>query len=90
MVMKIEKMMELLEEKGVHVVGTTEDFYRAKGEVVGIWISAESTPELFDYWSMKIEWMNCFGVKPELDTLVRKNGWWFEWHDAGTMMAWPS
>ena len=88
--MKIEKMMELLEKQGVYVCGTTDDFYNSREEVVGIWVAADHTPELFDYWSMNMEWMNCFGVKPELDELVRKNGWWFEWHDAGTMMAWPS
>ena len=86
----IKAMMAALEKVGARVCGTTDDFYKEKNEVVGIWISAESTPEFFDYWSMKMEWMNCFGVNPKLDALVRKSGWYYEWHDAGTMMVWPN
>jgi hypothetical protein len=63
--MKRETLMQKLSDKGVHVVGTTEDFYGYENGD-GIWISAESTPQLFDYWSSK--WANqllwwCFGPK---------------------------
>ena len=84
--------MQKLSDKGVHVVGTTEDFYqgyRLEADMVkGIWISAESTPQLFDYWSGK--WANTFGVDPKLNTLVENSGWYFEWYDPGTMMIWPN
>jgi hypothetical protein len=84
----IKAMMAALEKVGAKVCGTTDDFYNEKNEVVGIWVAAESTPDLFDYWSKA--WSNTFGVKPSLDTLVEESGWYFEWYDAGTMMVWPN
>jgi hypothetical protein len=84
----IKAMMTLLELKGAHVCGTASEFYGYKTEVEGIWISAESTPSLFDYWSE--EWMGTFGVEPKLNALVEKNGGYFEWYDPGTMMVWPN
>lgn len=77
-------MIEALKDKGVHVVGTTQDF-GIGGE--GIWISGESSPRLFNYYSE--EWMDTFGVQPALNDFVEENGWYFEWYDAGTMMVWP-
>ena len=50
---EIDKMMDLLTDMGVHVCGTTEDFYGGRDDNSGengIWISGESTPELFDYY----------------------------------------
>ena len=68
--------MEALTAKGVHVVGTTREFGTG-GD--GIWISGESTPDLFDYWA--------FGIDAKLEKFVDDNGWYFEWYDAGTVMA---
>jgi len=78
-----DKMMEALKAKGVHVVGTTKDF-GIGGE--GIWVSGESTTDLFDYYAEM--WYDTFGVQPELNQFVEDNGWYFEWYDAGTMMIW--
>jgi len=91
MVMKakgIKAMMTALEAKGVHVCGTTDEFYSTKNENNGIWISAESTPSLFDYWSE--EWGDTFGVQPKLNTMVEDSGWYFEWQDPGTIMVWEN
>ena len=80
-----DKMIIALRKKGVDVCGTTKDF-GIGGE--GIWISGESDPRLFDYYSER--WMDTFGVQPKLNDFVEENGWYFEWYDAGTMMVWPS
>jgi hypothetical protein len=90
MVMKtkgIEKMMSTLTKKGVHVCGTTDEFYGIKGDNNGIWIAADSNPELFDYYSEV--WNDTFGVDSYLHAMVEGSGWYFEWHDPGTMMVWP-
>jgi len=29
-------------------------------------------------------------VDPKLNAMVENNGWFFEWHDAGTMMVWEN
>jgi hypothetical protein len=68
--------------------GTTDEFYGSKNDNNGIWISAESTPDLFNYWSEV--WGDTFGVDPKLNTMVEDSGWYFEWHDAGTMMVWEN
>jgi hypothetical protein len=78
-VMTRKRMMEALTAKGVHVAGTTREF-GIGGD--GIWISGESTTDLFDYWSS--------GVDPELEKFVNDNGWYFEWYDPGTMMVWEA
>ena len=85
-VLNQEQMMDALADMGVRVCGTSEEFSGRKGN--GIWISAESTPDLFDYWSGF--WADTFGIEPKLDEFVEKSGWYFEWHDAGTMMCWPN
>tara|TARA_B110000211_G_scaffold116290_1_gene134728 strand:- start:157 stop:429 length:273 start_codon:yes stop_codon:yes gene_type:complete len=85
---KIEDMMELLRTMGASVVGTTDDFYGEANDNNGIWISAESTPSLFNYYSEA--WGNTFGVNPELNDVVEQHGWFFEWYDAGTMMVWEN
>ena len=79
-----DKMIIALREKGVDVCGTTKEFGIGDG---GIWISGESHPSLFDYYSEG--WMDTFGVQPKLNDFVEENGWYFEWYDAGTMMVWP-
>ncbi len=85
---KIKEMMALLEENGVRVCGTTDEFYGEKNENNGIWVAADYTPELFDYWSEK--WGDTFGVQPKLNTMVETSGWFFEWFDSGTMMVWKN
>ena len=82
----IKAMMTALNSKGVKVSGTASEFYGAKAFNEGIWVAAEYTPDLFDYWSEG--WADTFGVKPSLNKMVEKEGWYFEWHDAGTMIVW--
>ena len=86
----ILQMIDLLKKRGVHVCGTNDDFYNTRGTGLpnGIWISGESTPELFDYYSSS--WANTFGVEPKINAMVEKYGWYFEWYDPGTMMLWKN
>jgi hypothetical protein len=85
-VLNRDEMMTWLKTKGVNVVGTTEQFY-GEGEGKGIWVSGEDS-DLFDYY--RESWYNTFGVQPKLNEQTEKRGWYYEWHDAGTMMLWPS
>ena len=85
---EIKAMMTALKSKGVKVSGTASEFYGAKASNEGIWVAAEYTPSLFDYYSPA--WGDTFGVEPKLNQMVEDNGWYFEWHDAGTMMVWES
>lgn len=71
---------------------TTEEFSGSKG---GIWTSGEEPPEdkdglpLFDYWAEDYqEKYYVFGVRVHLHNFLKRNGWYGEWHDAGTMMLW--
>jgi hypothetical protein len=84
----IKAMMTALKSKGVKVSGTASEFYGAKASNEGIWVAAEYTPSLFDYYSSA--WGDTFGVEPKLNQMVEDNGWYFEWHDAGTMMVWEA
>jgi hypothetical protein len=84
----IKSMMSTLEKKGLHVCGTTDEFYGYKNDNNGIWVAADSNPEVFDYYSER--WMNTFGVDPKLNEVVENAGWYFEWYDPGTMMVWES
>jgi len=84
----IKSMMSTLTKKGVHVCGTTDEFYGTKNENNGIWVAADSNPEVFDYYSER--WMDTFGVDPKLNEVVESNGWYFEWYDPGTMMVWEN
>jgi len=83
---KMKAMMTLLEENGVRVCGTTDEFYGEKNENNGIWVAADYTPELFDYWNSKVP----FGINEKLNKLVEDSGWYFEWYDPGTMMVWKN
>ena len=83
---KMKTMMALLEENGVRVCGTAADFYSSKTENEGIWVAADYTPELFDYWNSKVP----FGINEKLNKLVEASGWYFEWYDPGTMMVWKN
>lgn len=82
----IKSMMAALEKAGAQVCGTTDEFFGGGYDNKGIWVAADHTPELFDYDSS--EWLDTFGVHPQLDKLVEDNGWYFEWYDPGTMMVW--
>ena len=82
--MNREQMIDLLKTLGVNVRGTSEDFNRSAG---GIWIAADSNTSFFDYYSER--WVDTFGVDPLLARVLDKNKWYFEWYDAGTMMACP-
>ena len=86
----MKAMMSALEKKGVKVVGSTEEFFgrASKNQNIGIWVAADSTPELFDYDSR--EWINTFGIKPSINKVVEDGGWYFEWYDPGTMMVWKN
>jgi len=91
MVMKakgIKAMMKALEAKGVKVCGPATEFFGHRIDNEGIWVAADHTPELFDYWSES--WGDTFGVEPKLNAMVEKSGWFFEWFDSGTMMVWES
>jgi hypothetical protein len=81
-----EQMMAWLETKGVRVVGTTEQFY-GESAGTGIWVSGEENNNLFDYY--RESWYNSHGVQPKLNEQTEKRGWYYEWHDAGTMMLYP-
>jgi hypothetical protein len=59
-----------------------------KNDNKGIWVAAEYTPELFDYYSEV--WGDTFGVNPSINKVVEDNGWYFEWYDPGTMMVWKN
>ncbi len=80
----IKAVMTLLEKKGCKVCGTTEDFYGRHNGTLGVWIAADHTPELFNYWSS-----NGVLISSKLNKAVEKSGWWFEWNDPGTIMVWP-
>ena len=84
----IKSMMSTLTKLGVHVCGTTDEFYGEKNDNNGIWVAADSNPEMFDYYSE--HWMDTFGVDPKLNKVVENAGWFFEWYDPGTMMVWES
>ena len=84
--MKLENLMNALTKKGIRVCGTTKDFNHDFDDN-GIWIAADSTPDLFEYWCEG--WINTYGVEPKLNAFVEDNGWYFEWYDPGTMMCWP-
>lgn len=67
-----------LESLGVHVCGSVREFGYAGGEDA-VWVAADSTPDLFDYWN--------HDTHPSLEALVEKHGYYFEWNDPGTIMA---
>lgn len=78
-----EEMMEILKDHGVDVLGTSEEF---DGSVGGIWINGEGDDYRINYWSENPDFV--FGIHPSLDVVADEFGWFFEWHDAGTLMCW--
>lgn len=85
MAMKRNKFMAELKKKKVHVCGTTEEFDGSKG---GVWCSAEHTDHFDRYIIDNEEKHYVMGVKKDLEQFANDNGWFFEWHDCGTIMAW--
>lgn len=83
--MNREQIRKALEEKGLSIVGTTEEF---NGGIGGLWISAEAGDDYFNYYAEG--WHDTFGVDPALNQFVEDNGWYFEWYDPGTIMLWLS
>ena len=71
-------------------ISTTEEFNGSEG---GIWLSGEDGTTdrngnvLFNYWS-EDHTNRTFGVINHLNNFVERNGWFFEWNDAGTIMLW--
>lgn len=87
-----EKMLEMLSDYTA-ITGTTEDFDGSEG---GIWISAENGScddnglPYFEYYSDPVmEDSYTMGVLTTLNNFAEKNGWCFEWYDAGTIMVYP-
>ena len=79
-----EMMLWLSQQGGCHVVGTTEEF---DGEEDGIWIAADSTPKLFQYYSQGKPGFEA-GVEKKLHTQTGQRGWYFQFNDPGTVMVW--
>lgn len=70
---------------------TTEEFNGSQG---GIWTSGEDrikARDRFDLFNYYSESYNKYeiGVHREIYDLLRENGWYAEWYDAGTVMLWP-
>jgi len=72
----IEQFRALLVAKGARVT-------RDDGRL--IFINAEASPNLFDYWNDNFY----LGVSDEMVELSEEYGWYFEWEDAGTLVAVP-
>ena len=71
---------------------TTEEFNGNEG---GIWTSGEDAPmdrtymPIFDYYVEDYKEANyIMGVRVHLHEFLKRNGWYAEWYDAGTMMLW--
>lgn len=85
------KMMEILENTYPGLwMNYSEDF---NGSKYGIWICAEdgvvdrNGDELFDYYAMNHR-KYMFGVVKHLSNWAQRAGWYFEWHDPGTIFMW--
>jgi hypothetical protein len=74
------KIANELESLGAHVCGSVYDFGYVGGED-SVWIAADSTPHFFNYYDGKID--------ERLELALEKHGYYFEWHDPGTIMAYP-
>ena len=64
-------------------VRTTEEF---DGQTEGIWTSGEHEGKdglhFADYYSMS--------THPKIEKLLENAGWFYEWHDAGTIMIYEN
>lgn len=43
--------------------------------------------EIFDYWTTS--GLYAIGVIEHLDRWVKRNGWWFQWENAGVIKLYP-
>ena len=66
---------------------TVEEFYDEEPKENGaIWTGGEGDPSIdgvgiFDYWQ---------GNNPDVEKYLSDNGWYVEWHDAGTVHIYQS
>jgi hypothetical protein len=84
----LDKIADQLERQfNISTEGSNFDFdgYREGQLATGLWISAESYPEYFDYWSMSGQ-----KVSRELEDFADRNNLWWEWNDAGTILLWEN
>ena len=85
-----EELMDLIETKyKIKTVRTSEEF---NGQTEGIWMAGDNGEELsgnsiFDYYNGSAKYAN--GVLKPFRATIEKCGWWLEWNDPGTIMAWP-
>ena len=86
-----EKLIAKLERAYPNMfLRTTEEFDGSEG---GIWTSGEESPEdrqgleLFDYYSENHDLYD-LGVRIHFNNFLDRQGWYAEWHDAGTIMLW--
>jgi len=76
------RLESYLKSKGINVCGTISQFYGHEA-CEGLWISAEDTPNYFNYYNEN--WLDTFGVNPKLSAWAERKGYYFEWNDAGTI-----
>ena len=94
-VIRRESLMAKLKSKYPKMfLRTTEEFDGGSG---GIWTSAEDGLSdskgyrLFDYYAEDYKEVNyIMGVRKSLHEFLEKNGWYCEFHDAGTVMIYPN
>ena len=84
--MKRNAFRKKLEAMGVQVNGTTEEFSGSKG---GLWLSAEEGDAFNDgAWEFDPkEEKYTMGIRNDVMELGRDHGWFFEFDDPGTVMA---
>ena len=73
-------------------IKTTEEFDGSEG---GLWMCGEDCDvtdrngmPIFDYYAESSKYD--FGVIYHLNNWADRNGWMFEWYDAGTIMMYPN
>jgi hypothetical protein len=79
-------MKKLAKVEGVTVHGTSEDFSGSKG---GIWLSGSAFN--MNAWEFDPqEEAYTMGVRNDIADLGHDHGWFFEFNDPETVMAWES
>ena len=78
---KLLRIAEDLMGMGLNIVGTMDDFHNYyPSENPGLWVCAECTPELFDYWGSRPDIVHDERIQAYIDRI----GYW-EWRDPGTV-----
>ena len=89
----IELVQQWLENSGVKVVGTTNEFFGGDPDAdgQGLWIAADEdiNGQYFNYFVNPKNTNYEFGIHVGFATEARRLGYWFEWYDAATLMIWP-